>query len=145
MQEKLPYYMAYPMPSLLDDTKQDKRDMDYLKSLYPNTVKIILMHVEDECDRLEYEGSMMYDEYPDQLQMHMVCSRICKKVQEANQEESDMMQQEVEAQNRFNDRRPGFRPRPPQNDPLRDIVQVLFFQELMRRRYNHRQRWRKYY
>ena len=35
-----------------------------MKSMYPMSAKKILPYVEEECDRMEYEGSMIYDEYP---------------------------------------------------------------------------------
>lgn len=67
MDEKLPYYMAYPMPLLYDDERQNQRDYEYMKSVYPGTAKRLIPYIEEECDRLEYTGSVMYDEYPDRL------------------------------------------------------------------------------
>lgn len=131
MQEKLPYYMTYPMTSFAGENRQDQRDMEYIKSLYPNTVKRMLLYVEDECDRMELEGSMMYDEFPDPLQMQMICNRIYDKVKDMDENEKEMVQQEVEAQQRRDSRRR-------RDDPLRDIVQILFFQELLRRRGDRR-------
>ena len=64
MDEKLPYYMAYPMPLLYDDERQNQRDYEYMKSVYPGTAKRLIPYIEEECDRLEYTGSVMYDEYP---------------------------------------------------------------------------------
>ena len=61
MNPKLPYYMAYPMPLAFDDEKIERRDFEYMKSLYPSMAKKILPYVEDECDRLEYDCSMMYE------------------------------------------------------------------------------------
>ena len=69
MDDRLPYYMAYPMPLLYDDDRIARRDLDYMKSLYPAAAKrLIPIDRRKVRDRLEYEGSMMYDEYPDQLQ-----------------------------------------------------------------------------
>lgn len=31
MDEKLPYYMAYPMPLLYDDERQNQRDYEYIR------------------------------------------------------------------------------------------------------------------
>ena len=39
-----------------------------------------LPYIEEECDRLEYQCSMIYDEYPDRLQLQMMCKRICENV-----------------------------------------------------------------
>ena len=76
MDEKLPYYMAYPMPLLYDDERQNQRDYEYMKSVYPGTAKRLIPYIEEECDRLEYMGSVMYDEYPDRLQLLLLCRRI---------------------------------------------------------------------
>ena len=35
MNEKLPYYMAYPMPFSFDDERIERMDLEYLKSMYP--------------------------------------------------------------------------------------------------------------
>ena len=61
MDEKLPYYMAYPMPLLYDDERQNQRDYEYMKSVYPGTAKRLIPYIEEECDRLEYTGSVMYE------------------------------------------------------------------------------------
>ena len=59
MDYRLPYYMAYPMPLQYDDERIERYDFEYMKSMYPQTAKKVLPYVEDECDRMEYEGSMM--------------------------------------------------------------------------------------
>lgn len=76
MNRKLPYYMAYPMPLAYDDEKVERRDFEYMKSLYPDMARRILPYVEEECDRLDYHCSMMYDEYPDKLQLRLAGNRI---------------------------------------------------------------------
>lgn len=118
MDHKLPYYMTYPMPLLFDDDRSRRRDADYMKSLYPSTAKRLIPFVEEECDRLMYDGSMMYDEYPDQLQLRLMCSRI---YDQAAQGEED----------------PG--------EWLRDLIQVMAYQELVNRRIDHRNSVRRYY
>ena len=80
MDTKMPYYMAYPMPFSYDDERTECMDYEYLKSMYPDAAKRIMPYVEEECDRMEYENSMVYDEYPDKLQLRMMCGRICEKI-----------------------------------------------------------------
>lgn len=133
MDYKLPYYMAYPMPFEYDDERKERQDMEYMKSLYPNAVKRILPFVEDECERMEYEGSMIYDEYPDMLGIRLMCNRICERVEAMNRR--DDIEDELEMQqNRWNNRR-----------DIRDIVEVLLLNELMKRRNEHRRRRRRFY
>ena len=46
MNPKLPYYMAYPMPLAYDDEKIERRDYEYMKSLYPGC----LLYTSDAAD-----------------------------------------------------------------------------------------------
>lgn len=80
MDVKMPYYMAYPMPFSYDDERTERMDFEYLKSMYPDTAKRILPYVEEECDRMEYENSMVYDQYPDKLQLKMMSRRVYDNV-----------------------------------------------------------------
>lgn len=129
MDYRLPYYMAYPMPLVFDDERIERRDFEYMKSMYPMTVKRILPYVEEECDRMSYEGSMIYDEYPDQLQIYLMCGRIYNRIKDsATQEEAELEMQAAR-----------------DDDRLRDLIQVILFQELFRRRSSHRRNRRKYY
>ena len=79
MENKLPFYMAYPVPLLYNDDRNARRDYDYMKSIYPDTAKRVLPYMEEECDRMEYDGSMMYDEYAYRLQLRLLCRRIYYK------------------------------------------------------------------
>ena len=110
--------MAYPVPMLYDDDRNARRDYDYMKSIYPDAAKRVLPYIEEECDRMEYDGSMMYDEYPDRLQLRLMCRRIYDK---AEKEEND----------------PG--------TWLMDLIEVMTYQELCRRRAEHRDIRKKIY
>ena len=91
MEHKLPYYMTYPMDlKEYGEEKQDRRDMEYMKSMYPMSAKKILPYVEDECDRMEYEGSMIYDEYPDRLLLYLMAGRIYDRMKEGEKQEIAM-------------------------------------------------------
>lgn len=157
MEERLPFYMVYPVPFPFDEERVERRDAEYMKSMYPDTAKWLLPYVEDECDRMEYEGSMIFDEFPDRLQLQLLCSRIYERIQNAEElerfreldEEEDMGMD----QNTDMDRNRGMDDMQTQqmnrrmrrrNDRLRDLVEVLVFQELLNRRRNRR-RQRRFY
>ena len=129
MDHRLPYYMAYPMPLVYDDERMERRDFEYMKSMYPMTVKRLLPYVEEECDRMSYEGSMIYDEYPDQLQIYMMCNRIYDRARKQNSNDDSEMEMQVSRN----------------DDQLRDLIQILVFQELFRRRTRHRRNRRRFY
>ena len=129
MDQRLPYYMAYPMPLVYDDERIERRDYEYMKSMYPMTVKRILPFVEEECDRMSYEGSMIYDEYPDQLQIRLMCNRIYDRANRQSPKDDFEMEMHVSRN----------------DDQLRDLIQILLFQELFRRRTRHRRNRRRFY
>ena len=80
MYQKLPYYMAYPIQTEYDE-RAERTDLEYMKSLYPDLPKRILPYVEEECDRMEYTGSVIFDDYPvtHHVQQNL---RKCKKTGE---------------------------------------------------------------
>ena len=81
--------------------------MEYLKSLYPGLAKQILPYIEEACDHLEYQCSMMYDEYPDKYMLYHICDQIKKDVTQVQE------------------RHRGY---------LDELIQVLLYQEISRRR-----------
>lgn len=129
MDYRLPYYMAYPMPLQYDDERIERRDYEYMKSMYPMAVKKILPYVEEECDRMAYEGSVIYDEYPDQLQIRLMCSRIYDKVKKMKPYDDEEMEMQASRN----------------EDWLKDLVQIMLFQELFQRRNRHRRNRRRFY
>ena len=135
MDNRLPYYMAYPLPLQFDDERIERRDLEYIKGMYPAAARRLLPYVEAECDRMEYEGSMIYDKYPDQLQLRLMSGRIYDKVKNLEGMYEDEPQ--YEAQEHRNRRR--------NDDWLRDMVSIMLFQELYKRRCDHRRCRRKYY
>lgn len=60
----------------------EEKDWNYIKDMYPQMAKSIQEKVDEECDKLEYDGSMMFDEYPDKLMIRNICERIYKEMQE---------------------------------------------------------------
>jgi len=94
---KVPFYMAYPMQTVYMEELEYARDLEKLKGMYPKEVRSIQEMVEDECDKMEYEGSLMFDEYPDRVMISQIVKRIYdtategqKDIQKFEVEQSDM-------------------------------------------------------
>lgn len=83
-----------------------RSEMDYLRGLYPSAAKRKQVLAEEACDLLEYPGSPMYDEYPDREFLY----RELLKVRECHPEETMGGTEE------------------------QDLLQVLFVNEIYRRR-----------
>lgn len=138
MEKHIPYYMAYPMPLQFDDERIEKRDLEYLKSMYPSTARMVLPYVEEECEKMEYEGSMIYDEYPDRLQIRILCGKIYDRVKDLPVLQESMTE-DVEGMTQAlgNKRR--------RDNHLKDLIEVLVFQELFRKRCTKRKCRRRYF
>ena len=139
MDAKMPYYMAYPIPFSYDDERTERMDFEYMKSMYPDTAKRILPYVEEECDRMEYENSMVYDQCPDKLQLRLMSRRVYDNVRKhermffGDEEDAGLSgldgDQETgisgTAREREHDR--DGRSKSPS---LRDFIEVMLYQEL---------------
>lgn len=134
---KVPFYMTYPVQNLYMTELEYEKDMERMKELYPSEARRVQELVEEECDKMEYEGSLMFDEYPDRLMLRRICSRICDKLEDGEKtarttECGGSQEDGVEAtQTRRRDR------------GLEDLVQVLLFNEMYNRRCRYRRcrRW----
>lgn len=127
--QPLPFYMAYPFIPMFDQERDQEKDLQVMKSYYSGRAARIQEKVERECDRMEYDGSMMYDEYPDKFMMEHLCRKIEKEVMEEAAQEGDG---ELQGMQRGRDRDRG------RGNDLRDLVGVLLFNEMFRRRCRHR-------
>ena len=65
---------------LMKDENEYEDDILYLKRMYPGIAKEIAEFVEDECDKMEYAGSMMFDQYPDKVSVMKLVGDIYDKV-----------------------------------------------------------------
>ena len=137
-QTPLPYYQAYGYPVAFMEEQENERDMQRLKEMYPEVARDILKFVEEECDKMEYEGSMMFDEQPDRVMLSRIRDGIYDKVKDNHELTETDDKDEVFVMNQETRRR-----YPPNKNWLNDLIEVLLFQEMYRRRCRHRncRRW----
>ena len=115
-----PFYAAYSNPLLYAGERMQEEEFNLMKSYYPQTVQRIQERVEEECDLLDYEGSRLYDEYPDKYMLYHLSNRIKESIQP--EISSQAMKESF----------------------LDELVQVMLYQEISRRRCR-RHRCRRYY
>ena len=116
----LPFYMTYADSSLYSRERIQEQEFALMKSYYPQTVQRIQEKIEEECDLLDYEGSRLYDEYPDKYMLYHLSCKIKEDLQ------PEMNSQAI---------RESF---------LDELVQVMLYQEISRRRCR-RHRCRRYF
>jgi len=147
--------MGFPMFPLYeyDNSEELDKDLEYMKQLYPRACQRILVEVEDECDKLEYDGSCMFDEYPDRVCLNRIIDNISDRIRnmdEFREDEEEMSTSpDLLETNEFDwrrrddrrdDRRHGHR----RDGFLRDLIGVILFNEMHNRRRRHRSRRRGY-
>lgn len=79
-EQPIPFYMAYPFLLPLDQEQAQEKDLQVMKSFYSRRAARIQEKADRECDRMEYDGSMMFDEYPDKFMMEHLCRKIEQEV-----------------------------------------------------------------
>lgn len=92
-------YSSEPRKKILPDQSRIN-EIEYFQSIYPQNIKILQKYVIEECDRMDYKGSPIYDEYPDMQMIRQACGKICKNIPEPkgnweNAGEMDLEQVEI--------------------------------------------------
>ena len=63
------------------------RDLEYLQEMYPVEAKKYQKVIAETLERLDYEGSMIYDEYPDKWQIYRLTQIIVDKLKQSGDAE----------------------------------------------------------
>lgn len=83
----LPFYMAYPLPMYYQQEDSVTRDLEYLQQMYPTAAKKYQKIIAEILDRIDYEGSMIYDEYPDRWQIYRLTQLVTDKIRKTDAEQ----------------------------------------------------------
>lgn len=78
----VPFYMTYPLPLYFEEERKRAREAEYLKSMYPADARKIQKIVENAMQILDYEGSMIYDEYPDKIMLRRLMGIIYDQIKD---------------------------------------------------------------
>lgn len=142
-------YILYPINSNMGEAPwehddDNAQDVEYLKELYPGDMKRIQSVVEEVCEEHDYKGSPIYDEYPDRLALHMMCKQITDKIEQDDSMKPLYAEDESDMEDLYEDVVESYERRYRNRKPCRgtclleDVVQVLLFNELYRRRCRNR-------
>ena len=88
-----PFFMTLPgYPGRMDE-KELLNDLEYLQQTYPGEVRRCQRRIAEILDKYDYEGSMIYDEYPDRLSLYRIADTIGKILErEAGKVSGDLIQ-----------------------------------------------------
>lgn len=115
----LPFYNAYPQYTSWNQLDEDRvaQDLEYLQQMYPAYAKRYQVRINEMLNRMDYDGSMIYDQYPDRWQLERLIDSIVTSIR--NDENAGMQEQS-------------------QDDSkwpwVRELVTVLVYYEILKRR-----------
>lgn len=132
----LPFYMTYPLPLYYQQEDSVIRDLEYLQQMYPEEAKRYQKIIADILDHIDYEGSMIYDEYPDKWQIYRLTQIVTDKIK--RQEEENAVKSDKDAESSQDKEAAGTEGMIRDWKQMEDFIQILLSYEIYRRRHtNH--------
>lgn len=113
----LPFYMTYPLPMYYQEEDTIIRDLEYLQQMYPAEAKRYQKVIASILDKIDYEGSMIYDEYPDRWQLYKLSMDVLDRIKREEQKKEEESS-------------------PEKWEWMGDMIQILLFYEIYKRRHN---------
>ena len=117
----MPFYMAYPLPVNYQDEQEMVRDMEYLQSQHSMEIRQLRKHIADTINLMDYEGSMIYDEYPDRFSMERQSKMICDNMKKTYADDESCVFHKMLSW-----------------DGFEDIIRLLVYDEILKRRHRRK-------
>ena len=100
----VPFYMAYPLPVN-----------------YQDEIRQLRKHIADTINIMDYEGSMIYDEYPDRFSMERQSKMISQNLKKTYEDDESCAFHKMLFW-----------------DGFEDIVRLLVYDEILKRRHRRK-------
>lgn len=123
----MPFYMSYNTPYFMREEDSVLRDLEYLQMIYPAQAKVLQKRICEILDMMDYEGSILYDEYPDKWQLYKLSDNIVDILQKEDEEKQNC--EHIS---------------PEKWEWIKDMVQLLMYNEIYRRRHGSRRGFLKF-
>ena len=115
----LPFYMTYPMPIAYSQDQGMVRDLEYFQQIYPQGAKLLQREIAKMVHIIDYEGSMIYDEYPDQLSLRKLAKDMLDKLVHQKDTLPQVLQKLLE------------------NDCIEEYVFLVLLSEILKKRHKN--------
>lgn len=117
----LPFYMSYPLPIAFEDDREMVKDLEYLQQMYPLGAKKLLAEINKALSIMDYEGSMIYDQYPDRFGLYKMGKDILENLRiNPNMGKNDEQLAKLL-----------------EWDGIEDLILVILFAEILKRRHQN--------
>lgn len=134
----VPFYQTYPDSLYMQQDLEEDMDLERIRDMYPQNAKRIQMLVDEQADKMEQDGSIMFDQYPDKMMIERIVNDIymafMRMYMKRQSDDKDKLEDMFEGDCNNCDL---------DEDTIKDLIAVLLFQEMFRRRCRNRQcnRW----
>lgn len=115
----MPFYMTSPYPISYTSEEDMMQDWEYIQQMYPTSAKNMQRKIIERLNYMDYEGSMIYDEYPDRWMLYKISSEILDDLKRENGTK-DEYEGEIE------------------------LMQILLFYEIYKKRHRRRKGFTKF-
>ena len=122
-----PFYMSYSLPYFMQEEDSVLKDLEYLQQIYPSQAKALQRRIVELLDMMDYEGSMLYDEYPDKWQLYRLAESIVDILRREEEENMEMVHTS-----------------PEKWEWIGDMVQIVLYYEIYKRRHGRRRGFLKF-
>lgn len=124
---QFPNYPGYQPYRNWDQISEDRvlEDLEYLQQMYPAYAKRYQVKVRDILNRMDYEGSMIYDQYPDKWQLEQLVRSIIAILKNEEREMNPQQPGEMEDSKWM---------------WIQELVTVLLYYEILTRRQRRQNR-----
>lgn len=115
----LPFYMIYPLPLTGQEEEAMMRDLEYMQQMYPADAKKYQKKIAGVLDKIDYPGSLIYDEYPCRWEMYRLSQSIMAILKREARDEKEKISEEEWAW-------------------IEKLVQILLYYEVYKRRHTNK-------
>lgn len=124
----LPFYMTYPLPMYYQREDTVMRDLEYLQQMYPSEAKRYQKRIVSILDKMDYDGSVIYDEYPDRWTLYRMAENIFRILKQEEMQRIAKSGATTEE---------GKQEKIPEEkwEWIFDMIQILLFYEIYKRRH----------
>ena len=119
-----PFYVSYPQYQDWNRLSEDRvlEDLEYLQQMYPAYSKKYQVKINNILDRMDYDGSMIYDQYPDRWQLERLIKSVMTaiKAEEKSNDSTEDNISDLDKENKW--------------AWIQELATVLLYYEILKRR-----------
>ena len=111
--------MIYPLPLTGQAEDAMMRDLEYMQQMYPADAKKYQRKIASVLDKIDYDGSLLYDEFPCRWELYRLCQSVIAILKREAVDEKEEISEEKWVW-------------------IEELVQILLYYEVYKRRHTNK-------